>query len=103
MTFAWLCRNTFESFPELAVGIINGTVDVLSDFSSGFSTSSVEGCYRDGQYLLSNETKFELTTSRMASAGTYEIVLVVRKDNRTSFTNQILELDTGDILNLTTQ
>lgn len=101
MSFAWLCRNTSESFPELAVGIINGTVDVLSDFSSGFSTSSGQGCYRDGQYLLSNATKFELTTSRMVSVGTYEIVLVVQKDNRTSFTNQILELDTEDILNLT--
>lgn len=101
ISFAWLCRNTSESFPELAVGIINGTVDVLSDFSSGFSTSSVQGCYGDGQFLLSKSPKFEMTTSRMVSVGTYEIVLVVRKDNRTSFTTQILDLDTEDILNLT--
>ena len=101
MSFAWLCRNTSESFPELAAGIINGTVDVLSDFSSRFSTSSVQGCYGEGQYLLSKAAKFELATSRMVSVGTYEIVLVVRKDNRTSFTTQILDLDAEDILNLT--
>ena len=101
MSFAWLCRNTFESFPELVTSIINGTVDFLSDFSSGFSTSSGQGCYRDGQYLLSNATKFELRTSRMVPDETYEIVLVVRKDNRTSSTTQLLELGTEDILNLT--
>lgn len=101
MSFAWLCRNTFESFPEPAEGFINGTVDVLSEFSSGFSTSSAKGCYRDGQFLLSSATKFELITSRMAPDETYEIVLMVRKDNRTSFTTQLLELDTEDILNLT--
>ena len=101
MSFAWLCRNTLDSFPELAAGIINGTVDVLTYFSSGFSDSSGQGCYRDGQYLLSNATKFELTTSRMVPDETYEIVLVVRKDSRTSFTTQLLELDTEDILNLT--
>lgn len=101
MSFTWLCRNTFESFPELAAAIINGTVDVLSDLSSGFFTSSGQGCYRDGQYLLSNATKFKLTTSRMVPEETYEIVLVVRKDNRTSSTTQLLELDSEDIPNLT--
>lgn len=101
MNFAWLCRNTFESFPELAEGIINGTVNVLSEFSPGISTISGQGCYRDGQYLLSSATKFELTTSRMVPDETYEIVLVVRKDNRTSSITQLLELDTEDILNLT--
>ena len=101
ISFAWLCRNTFESFPEVAARIINGSVDVRSDISSAFSDSSGQGCYRDGQYLLSNATMFELKTSRMVPGETYEIVLVVRKDNRTSFTTQLLELNIEDVLNLT--
>ena len=100
MSFAWLCRNTSESFPELAAGIINGTVDILSDLFPGFSKSSGQGCYRDGQYVLSNMINLQLITSRLVPDETYEIVLVVRKDNRTSSTTQLLELDTENIPNL---
>lgn len=85
----------------MAARIINGSLDIRSDISSGFSDSSGKGCYRDGQYLLSNATTFELKTSRMVPDETYEIALVVRKDNRTSFTTQLLELNTDDVLNLT--
>lgn len=102
MSFAWLCRNTSESFPELAAGIINGAVDFRSDrLFPGFSNISGQGCYRDGQYLLSNRTDLVLTTSRMIPDETYEIVLVVRKDNRTSAITQLLELDTETIPKLT--
>lgn len=101
MSFAWLCRNTSESFPELAAGIINGTVDFRSDLFPELSNISGQGCYRDGQYLLSNMTDLELTTSQMIPDETYEIVLVVRKDNRTSTATQLLELDTENIPKLT--
>lgn len=101
MSFAWLCRNTSESFPELVADIIKGTVDIWADNVPGFATSSGQGCYRDGQHLLSNTTDLELTTNRMIPDETYEIMLVVRKDNRTGSTTQLIELGSDDIPILT--
>ena len=92
MQFLWLCRNASENFPKFITDVINGKIDILSQHFPGFSTSDGEGCYRDGQYALSNITILELRTSEMMQNETYVITLVVRKGNRTSFTTQILEL-----------
>lgn len=101
MRFLWLCRNISERFPDLVADIVNGTAEFWSNVSSRFSDSSGHGCYRDGQYIISNTTDLELTTTRMTTDETYQIVLLVKKDSRTSSTTQLLELSLEDIPKLT--
>lgn len=97
----WLCRNTHENFPKVITQVINGSVDSSSDHFPGFSTTGDRGCYRDGQYLLSNTTFLELKTNQMMQDETYVIVLVVRKGERKGHTNQTLELGPENLPKLT--
>ena len=98
----WLCKNVSESFPEAIKEMINNrTVDILSDNVPEFSSSSGQGCYRDGRYLLSKTKFLELTTNQMIQNKTYVIVLVIRKGERTSSATQILELGPGNLPKLT--
>lgn len=105
MRFFWLCRNISERFPDLLEDFINGfngTAEYpISNRSSRSSVSSEQGCYRNGEYVISNRSHLNLTTVLMATNETYKIVLVVRKDSRTSSTSQLLELSVEDIPELT--
>lgn len=98
MRFLWLCRNISETFPDLLEEIINGTAEYSnSNLSPKFSASSERGCYRNGEYIISNRTHLNLATSRMTAEEKYHIELVVRKDSRSSSTTQLLELSVEDI------
>jgi len=100
MKFLWLCRNASESFPKIVTDVINGVVDTWSEDFARFRINADQGCYRDGQYLLSNATFFELRTSQMMQNETYVIMLVVRKGERTRSTTQTLELGPDNLPSL---
>ena len=60
-----------------------------------------QGCYRNGQYLLSKTASLELTTNQMVQNETYVIVLVVTKGKRTSSATQKLEIGPENLPTLT--
>lgn len=67
-------------------------VNISSEELIALPTSPDQGCYRDGQYLLSKTASLELTTNQMVQNETYVIVLVITKGERTSSATQKLEI-----------
>lgn len=80
---------------------INGVVNVLSEELTALLPSPDQGCYRDGQYLLSKTASLELTTNQMVQNETYVIALVVTKGKRTSSATQKLEIGPENLPTLT--
>ena len=99
--FTWFCRNTTESFPKIITEAINGVVNVSWEELTALRPSPDQGCYRNGQYLLSKTASLELTTNQMVQNETYVIVLVVTKGKRTSSATQKLEIGPENLPTLT--
>lgn len=89
MQFLWLCKNHLETFP-------NGSLDTIPVVTAN-SGPGTGGCFGTGVGKLSSSNMtVTLETGNMAVGETYDVKLVVSKDNREAETVQGIALVSGD-------
>lgn len=89
MQFTWLCKKQHESFPGGSLSSLP-VVTLLSGPGSG-------GCFGTGVGKLSSSAKVaQLDTSQMVVGESYDIKLVVIKDDREDDFVQEIEIVSGD-------
>ena len=89
MQFTWLCKKQHESFPGGSLSSLP-VVTLLSGPGSG-------GCFGTGVGKLSSSAKVaQLDTSQMVVGESYDIKLVVIKDDRGDDFVQEIEIVSGD-------
>lgn len=89
MQFTWLCKNQNESFPD-------GPLSSLPVVTS-LSGPGKGGCFGTGVgKLKSNAKAVQLDTSQMAVGESYDVKLVVKKDDREDDFVQEIEIVSGN-------
>ena len=89
MQFMWLCKNHLESFP-------NGSLDTIPVVTA-YSGPGTGGCFGMGVGKLSSSNMtVTLETGNMVVGETYDVKLVVSKDDQEAETVQEIALVSGD-------
>ena len=89
MLFTWLCKNKNEVFPTELIDRIP-VVTVSSGPGSG-------GCFGTGVGKLSTNGITATIDTRMMGVGeSYDVMLIITKDDRMHFFNQEIEIVSGD-------